>query len=48
VHSHITPGCLVRHPFETNWGIGKVQSVIDDRITVNFENAGKRIINEKK
>lgn len=35
----------VRHPTEPDWGTGQVQSVIGDRITVNFENAGKLLIN---
>jgi transcription elongation factor GreA-like protein len=35
----------VRHPGRPDWGIGQVQSVIGDRITVNFENAGKLLIN---
>jgi hypothetical protein len=35
----------VRHPLEPDWGVGQIQSVIGDRITVNFENAGKRLIN---
>ncbi len=29
------------------WGLGQVQSVAADRVTVNFENAGKRLINLK-
>ncbi len=41
----ILPGALVRHPDRPDWGIGQVQSVIDSRITVNFEDAGKRLIN---
>jgi hypothetical protein len=41
----IVPGVLVRHPAEPDWGIGQVQSVVGGRITVNFENAGKRLIN---
>ncbi len=36
---------LVRHPSQADWGIGQVQSVIGHRITVNFENAGKLLIN---
>jgi hypothetical protein len=36
---------MVRHPDEPDWGIGQVQSVIGSRITVNFENAGKLLIN---
>jgi transcription elongation factor GreA-like protein len=35
----------VRHPGQPDWGIGQIQSVIGDRITVNFENAGKVLIN---
>ncbi len=36
---------LVRHPSQADWGIAQVQSVIGHRITVNFENAGKLLIN---
>ncbi len=43
--STILPGALVRHPDRPEWGIGQVQSVIEGRITVNFEDAGKRLIN---
>lgn len=39
------PGMRVRHPTEPDWGTGQVQSVIGDRITVNFENTGKLLIN---
>jgi len=35
----------VRHPDRPDWGTGQVQSVIGDRITVNFENAGKVLVN---
>ena len=35
----------MRHPGEPGWGIGQVQSAIGDRVTVNFEHAGKRLIN---
>jgi hypothetical protein len=41
----IVPGCHVRHPLCRDWGLGQVQSVAGNRITVNFENAGKRVIN---
>lgn len=40
----IVPGALVRHPNEPGWGIGRVQSSVGGRVTVNFENAGKKII----
>lgn len=41
----IQPGMRVRHPERPDWGIGQVQSVVGDRVTVNFENAGKLLIN---
>jgi hypothetical protein len=41
VASDISPGLRVRLPDRPEWGIGQVQSVAGDRITVNFENAGK-------
>ena len=39
--SEIVPGMRVRHPARPEWGAGQVQSVAGDRITVNFEHAGK-------
>jgi FKBP-type peptidyl-prolyl cis-trans isomerase 2 len=41
----IEPGMRVRHPARLDWGVGQVQSVVGDRITVNFEHAGKVLIN---
>lgn len=41
----LVPGCFVRHPARPEWGLGQVQSAIGNRVTVNFENAGKRLIN---
>ncbi|HUC63759.1 MAG TPA: DUF3553 domain-containing protein [Alphaproteobacteria bacterium] len=41
----LVPGALVRHPAEPDWGLGQVQSAIGARVTVNFEHAGKRVIN---
>ncbi len=43
--SRLVPGAFVRHPSRLDWGMGQVQSVIGDRVTVNFENAGKRLVN---
>ena len=40
----LEPGHLVRHPTEPDWGLGQVQSVINDKITVNFEHMGKVVI----
>lgn len=39
------PGAIVRHPGQPDWGLGQVQSAIGTKITVNFENAGKVVIN---
>ena len=39
------PGQRVRHPDRPDWGIGQVQSVVGNRITVNFEHAGKVLVN---
>lgn len=41
----LAPGMFVRHPNEPDWGTGQVQSVIGDRITVNFQHRGKVLIN---
>ena len=41
------PGDKVINPLAKEWGIGQVQSIIKEKITVNFENAGKKVINSK-
>ncbi len=41
----LVPGTFVRHPDQPDWGLGQVQSAINDRITVNFEHRGKQLIN---
>lgn len=41
----LEPGAYVRHPDRPDWGIGQVQTVVRQRVTVNFENAGKQLIN---
>jgi hypothetical protein len=40
----LQPGMLVRHPLREDWGLGQVQSNIGGKITVNFEHAGKVVI----
>tara|TARA_B100000700_G_C14705095_1_gene696352 strand:+ start:370 stop:543 length:174 start_codon:yes stop_codon:yes gene_type:complete len=30
-----------------DWGIGQVQSIINEKVTVNFENVGKKVVNIK-
>ena len=39
------PGDKVINPANKNWGIGQVQSIIKGKVTVNFENVGKKVIN---
>ena len=41
------PGDKVFNPNKKEWGIGQVQSIIKNKVTVNFENAGKKVINAK-
>ncbi len=40
----LEPGMRVTHPDQPDWGIGQVQSNIGGRITVNFPEAGKVVI----
>ena len=39
------PGDLVVNPSNREWGIGQVQSIVEDKVTVNFQNVGKKTIN---
>tara|TARA_B100000767_G_C19395690_1_gene381722 strand:- start:215 stop:391 length:177 start_codon:yes stop_codon:yes gene_type:complete len=39
------PGDKVYNPSNKEWGIGQVQSIIKEKVTVNFQNAGKKVIN---
>ena len=41
------PGDKVINPNNKDWGIGQVQSIIKEKVTVNFENVGKKDINAK-
>ncbi len=41
------PGDKVINPTNKHWGIGQVQSIIKEKVTVNFENVGKKVINSK-
>ena len=40
-------GDFVTHPEKPDWGVGQIQSVEGTRITVNFEHAGKQLINAR-
>ena len=43
-----SPGDFVMNPKNKDWGIGQIQSIINNKITVNFENTGKKVINSKE
>ena len=42
------PGDFVKNPNNKDWGIGQIQSIIKYKVTVNFENSGKKVINAKE
>ena len=44
----LAPGMLVRHPARAEWGIGQVQSNIGARVTVNFREEGKIVIDSTR
>ncbi|GAB6854605.1 DUF3553 domain-containing protein [Asaia astilbis] len=43
--SFFEPGQFVTHPDCPDWGVGQIQSVTGDRVTINFENQGKVLVN---
>ena len=48
-HGDLTQGVFVINQNKKNeWGIGQIQSSINNKITINFENVGKKIINPDK
>ena len=48
VNDILEPGMLVRHPGAPEWGVGQVQSRIGDRVTVNFPEAGKQVLDGRR
>ena len=42
------PGDYVINPQYKNWGIGQIQSIINNKVTANFENVGKKVINSNE
>jgi Protein of unknown function (DUF3553) len=48
MRSIFEPGMMVRHPQQPDWGLGQVQSNVGGKITVNFEHAGKVVIDERQ
>ena len=48
-HGDLTPGVyVINENKKDEWGLGQVQSSINDKITINFENVGKKTINPNK
>ena len=47
MHIDFEPGDYVINPNHKEWGIGQVQSIIGNKVTVNFENFGKQVLNIK-
>ena len=45
MHIDFEPGDYVVNPSNKGWGIGQIQSIIGNKVTVNFENSGKKVIN---
>ena len=45
MHIDFEPGDYVLNPANKSWGIGQIQSIIKEKVTVNFENVGKKVIN---
>jgi len=41
----LTPGAFVINRLELSWGLGQIQSAIGNKITVNFEQVGKLVLN---
>ncbi|MFD1341290.1 DUF3553 domain-containing protein [Litorisediminicola beolgyonensis] len=44
----LEPGMLVQHPERPDWGTGQVQSNIGGRVTVNFREEGKVVIDSRQ
>ncbi|NNE52498.1 MAG: DUF3553 domain-containing protein [Sulfitobacter sp.] len=44
LNAMLTPGMLVRHPGQPDWGVGQVQSNIGGKVTANFRDKGKVVI----
>lgn len=42
------PGMIVKHPTQPEWGLGQVQSTVGGKVTVNFRDVGKVVIDEMR
>ena len=45
---NFVPGDYVINPKYKSWGLGRIQSIINNKVTVNFENVGKKVINSSE
>jgi len=48
LNATLEPGMFVRHPVQRDWGVGQVQSNIGGKITVNFPETGKLVIDSAR
>lgn len=48
LNAMLGPGMLVRHPTQPDWGVGQVQSNIGGKVTVNFRDHGKVVIDSSR
>lgn len=48
VASEFEPGMRVKLLSRTDWGLGQVQSVIGQKVTVTFEHAGKQVVHSDR
>ena len=44
----LEPGMLVRNREAPEWGVGQVQSRIGERVTVNFLDMGKQVLDGRR
>tara|TARA_Y100001970_G_scaffold148195_1_gene181876 strand:- start:312 stop:491 length:180 start_codon:yes stop_codon:yes gene_type:complete len=43
----LEPGDFVINPKNKDWGVGQIQSIVKNKITVNFQNSGKQVLNSE-
>jgi hypothetical protein len=48
LNAMFSPGMLVRHPDRPEWGTGQVQSNVGGKVTVNFRDEGKIVIDSAR
>lgn len=48
INAILAPGMLVSHPDQPDWGVGQVQSNVGRRITVNFREVGKIVLDSSR